>query len=299
MLRFLHYSDVHLTVPNLGWRPRDILSKKAVGWVNVKLLGRGFRFKHAATVADAMMADARKRGHDAILFSGDATKLAFEPEFAFAAERLGVGATDLPPAIAVPGNHDNYTRRDIRAEKFERHFAPWLVGERIGEHRYPFARRFGHAWIICVNSSQPQGFNTAASGAIGTAQLQRLVALCQTLGPGPRILVTHYPLRDGHGRIERRSHRLLDHAAAIAAGTESGIGLWVHGHIHHPFVLPPSAQIPFPVICVGSATQTGRWAHNEYLLAGSELTMTRRVWNPTEGNFHAEVNQTFTLRSAS
>src|SRR5262245_21043425 len=103
MLRLLHYSDVHLTVPKLGWRPRDMFSKKVVGWVNVKLLGRGHRFRHATTVADAMIAAARERGHDAVLFSGDATKLAFEPEFAFAAERLAVGDSTMPPTVCVPG----------------------------------------------------------------------------------------------------------------------------------------------------------------------------------------------------
>jgi 3',5'-cyclic AMP phosphodiesterase CpdA len=297
-LRFLHYSDVHLTVPALGWRPRDVLSKKAVGWVNVKLLGRGFRFKHAQTVADAMIAAARRRGHDAILFSGDATKLAFEPEFAFAAERLGVGASDLPPTVTIPGNHDNYTRRDVRAGKFERHFAPWLEGERIDDHLYPFARRVGHVWLVCVNSSQPQGLNTAASGAIGRPQLHRLIALCATLGPGPRILVTHYPLRDVRRRVERRSHRLLDHKLALEVAKEVGVGLWVHGHIHHPFVHAPGPDLPFPVICAGSATQTNRWAHNEYVIDGTDLTMTRRTWNPDEGAFRETETHAFPLRSA-
>jgi hypothetical protein len=100
------------------------------------------------------------------------------------------------------------------------------------------------------------------------------------------------------GRVERRSHRLLDHKAALAAATEAGIGLWVHGHIHQPFVHEPGLVIPFPVICAGSATQTNRWAHNEYVLDGSELTMTRRVWNPEEGRFDEAATYQFSLRTA-
>ena len=298
MLRLLHYSDVHLTVPSLGWRPRDVLSKKAVGWVNVKLLGRGYRFRHAATVADAMIADARQRGHDAIVFSGDATKLAFEPEFAFAAERLGVGDSALPPTVAVPGNHDYYTRRDARAGKFERHFGPWLDGERIGDHLYPFARRVGHVWLVCVNSSHPSLLNTTASATVGAAQLGRLETLCGRLGDGPRILVTHYPLRAASGRVERRSHRLLDHRAALATAVRCGISAWLHGHIHTPFVLPPGETIPFPVICAGSATQTNRWAHNEYVIDGHDLTMTRRVWDAVEGRFREEEPRKLALGGA-
>jgi 3',5'-cyclic AMP phosphodiesterase CpdA len=297
-IRLLHYSDVHLTVPALGWRPRDVLSKKVVGWVNVKFLGRGKRFRHATTVADAMVAEARQRGHDGVLFSGDATKLAFEPEFAYAAARLGVGDAGLPPAVAVPGNHDYYTRRDERSGKFERHFAPWLEGERVGEHLYPFARRVGHVWLVCVNSSYPGLIGTSSRGRIGGSQLGRLVDLCRTLGPGPRILVTHYPLRDARGRVEPRSHRLADHRPALAAAKEAGVGLWIHGHIHQPFVLPPSADIPFPVINAGSATQTHRWAHNEYTLDGTALTLVRRVWDPAAGGFRSEPPVHFDLASA-
>ena len=69
------------------------------------------------------------------------------------------------------------------------------------------------------------------------------------------------------------------------AAAACGVGLWLHGHIHQPFVLPVSAGIPFPVVCAGSATQTHKWAHNEYVVAGRRVTMTRRVWNPNEGTF--------------
>lgn len=284
LLRFLHYSDVHLTVPRLGWRPRDLFSKKVVGWVNVRLLGRGWRFRFATEVADAMISDARHRGHDAVLFSGDATKLAFEPEFAFAAERLGVGDGTLPPAVCVPGNHDYYTRRDVRIGHFEKHFRPWLHGEGLDDHHYPFARRFGHVWVIGLNSSHPGVINASSRGTAGHLQLERLVRLCRVLD-GPKVLVTHYPLRNARGKVERRSHRLTDHAAALAAAKEGGIGLWLHGHIHHPFVHMPSLAIPFPVVCAGSATQTNRWAHNEYVIAGRAVTMTRRVWHPESGRF--------------
>lgn len=294
MLRFLHYSDVHLTVPKLGWRPRDVFSKKVVGWVNVKLLGRGRRFKHAPVVADAMIADARKRGHDAILFSGDATKLAFEPEFAFAAQTLGVGDSSLPPAVCVPGNHDYYTARDVRIGHFEKKFAPWLEGETVDDHRYPFARRVGHVWIVCLNSSHPSRFNTSARGHAGKEQLARLVKLGRLLD-GPKVLVTHYPLRTASGRLERRSHRLADHAAVLAAAREAGVGLWLHGHIHRPFVLTPTVEIPFPVVCAGSATQTGRWAHNEYVIDGWAVSMTRRVWRPADGEFAEEERVKFDI----
>jgi 3',5'-cyclic AMP phosphodiesterase CpdA len=297
MVTLLHFSDVHLTVPRLGWRRRDWFSKKMLGWMNVKMLGRGRRFKHSCRVATEMIAQAMQAKYDGWLFTGDATKLAFGPEFQQAAHILGVGKTDSPPVIAVPGNHDYYTRRDAGSGMFEQAFGPWLEGERVDEHRYPYARKIGHVWIIVLNTSNPHGWNATASAVAGEDQLARLTTLCQRLDPGPRILSTHYPLRDGRGKVERRSHRLLDHKACLEAATACGIGLWIHGHIHKPFVLPASAVIPFPLVCVGSATQTKRWSHNIYEIDGYELKMTRRTWNPQRSDFDVSHVQELTLRT--
>jgi len=297
VLRFLHFSDVHLTAHPLGWRKRDAFGKRLVGYTNIKLLGRGRRFRYAAQVVDALMAQAKRESYDCMIFSGDATKLAFESEFALAAQRLGVGDPAFPQAIAVPGNHDYYIRRCVRAGYFEKYFAPWLQGERVDGETYPFARKVGHAWLIALNSSNHPYFNWNASGVVGRAQLKRLKRLCAKLDPGPRILVTHYPLRTAKGKPERRSHRLLDHREALATAIECRVSLWLHGHIHSPFVLQPSAQIPFPVICAGSATQVHRFAHNEYELEGATLRMQRKVYELASGRFTDTERYQFALPS--
>ena len=296
MLTLLHFSDVHLTVPRLGWRRRDWFSKKVLGWMNVKVLGRGRRFKHATLVATEMIAQAVMKKYDGWLFTGDATKLAFGPEFTQAAKVLRVGEPEMPPVVAVPGNHDYYTTRDAQSGKFEQAFGSWLEGVRVDGHRYPYARKMGHVWVIVLNTSNPRGWSASASATAGEQQLHRLTALCQRLDPGPRILATHYPLRDAGGDVERRSHRLLDHDACLKAAIANGIGLWIHGHIHKPFVLPASADVPFPMICVGSATQTKRWSHNIYVIDGYRLTMTRRTWNPERTDFDVSHVEKLELR---
>ena len=296
MLRLLHYSDVHLTARPLGFRWRDVVSKKLLGYVNVHYLGRGHRFKHAPQIVDAMMADVRAGGFDHIIFSGDATKLAFDAEFEHAARRLGVNDPTVPPTLAVPGNHDYYTHREAMSGRFEAHFAPWLTGETVDGHRYPFARRVGPVWLIGLNSSYPRRFFTYGAGAtVGRAQLDRLTVLCDRLAPGLRILVTHYPLRRADGRVERRSHRLLDHRRVLDTVRDLGLSLWLHGHIHAPFVLPATGEIPFPVICAGSATQTNRWAHNEYDLDGTTLHGRRKVFDPDTGGFREAARFALTL----
>lgn len=285
-VRLAHFSDVHLTARPLGFRPRDFFGKRFTGWFNLRLRGRGRSFRHAPAVVEALLTAIRDRKPDALVFSGDATGLGFESEFVAAAQALGVRADDLPPAVAVPGNHDYYTRRAVRELLFEQYFAPWQQGRRADpEHLYPFARRVGDVWLICANTATANQWNWDASGAFGAVQLDRLRRLCGDLEPGPRVLVTHYPLRTAAGLVEPRVHRLRDHEAGLGAAVECGIDLWLHGHIHKGFVLRPSSFIPFPVVCVGSSTQTNRWAYNEYVIDGHRLDGVVRTYDPDHAAF--------------
>ena len=47
--------DVHLTARPLGWTVRDVLGKRSTGWVNLRVFGRGVRFKHASSVVDVLL----------------------------------------------------------------------------------------------------------------------------------------------------------------------------------------------------------------------------------------------------
>ncbi len=288
-IRLAHFSDVHLTANPLGWGMRDVLSKKASGWVNVTLLGRGRRFKYANDVVAALRTDLASRSYDHLVFSGDATTLAFESEMKHAAESLGVSDPALPPGLAVPGNHDYYTRFAERTGLFETYFAPWQKGERLDNETYPFAKRVGDIWLIGVNSSMANTMTWDATGRIGDVQLDRLRRLCSTLSPGPRILVTHYPLRNSHGKLEVRTHRLRDHTAALAAAKECKISLWLHGHLHRPFFLQAGGDLPFPVVCGGSAAQTRRWGYHEYVVHANVVNATRRTYDRVSGLFKDEL----------
>ena len=293
-VRLVHFSDVHLTARRLGWRRRDFVTKRLTGWVNVKLLGRGRRFKHAPAAVAALIRTVRQRPPDALVFTGDATKLAFAAEFAAASAQLGVADTELPPAVAVPGNHDYYTNDAAVAGQFERAFAPWQVGVRVDDAPYPFARKVGPVWLIAVNSATPNRFHLDASGEIGPAQLDRLQSLCGRLDGGVRVVVTHYPLRTETGALEKRLRVLRDHEAAVKTAAACGVSLWLHGHIHRPFVRGATAAVPFPMICAGSSTQTGRWSFHEYAVAGRDLVGVRRTYCPAADDYR--VSDRFSLR---
>ncbi len=176
---------------------------------------------------------------------------------------------------------------------FERYFALWQKGERIGDETYPFAQRVGPVWLVGVNSSKYNVLTWDASGRVGHAQLERLRQLLATLSSGPRILVTHYPFAVHTGRQERHGHGLRDWRAAVKIAAEGGVKLWLHGHRHRPYWLTTHNEVPFPGICGGSATQTGIWTYHEYTIAGAKLTAMRRVYVKARRAF--EDRETFEL----
>jgi 3',5'-cyclic AMP phosphodiesterase CpdA len=295
-LRLAHLSDIHISAPELGWRWGDWFNKRLTGWVNYRWFGRRKRFVQAEEVLAALMSELRQRPPDHLIFSGDATALGFESEFARAAELLEVQAADRPPALAVPGNHDYYTRAVAASGLFERYFAPWQKGERIDGTVYPFAQRVGRVWLVGVNSCTGNRWFWDAAGSVGSAQLERLQRLLQQLAPGPRILVTHYPVCRAGGEPEDPIHCLRDRDGLIRVANQGGVSLWLHGHRHGPYYLNDPRLAPFPLICAGSATQTGLWTYNEYTIDGLNFRAQRRVYSPQGRRFADAEAFELTLR---
>ena len=278
-MRLAHISDIHVTAPACVWRREDWFNKRMSAWINLRLLGRGYRFRRADHVL-TVLANELRRGHfDRILFSGDASAMGFEEEIARAAYLLKIGEPEEMPGLAVPGNHDYCTAGAARAGHFERVFSAWQAGVRVDDAVYPFAQRVGHAWLIAVNSSTANRWPWDARGGVGREQLRRLEELLRRLDGGPRILVTHYPVWLASGRREPRIRALRDLDAVVEAAYRGGVGLWLHGHRHNAYYHPPSDFAPFPVVCAGSATQSGRWSYKVYTLEGCRLRAQNRIYD--------------------
>src|SRR5262245_25218071 len=267
MIHLAHLSDIHVTASPLGWELRDWFNKRLPGWINFRFLGRAGRFRSADNVLETLVAELRERRPDRVIFSGDATAMGFEVEFAHAAATIKVDHPDMPPGLAVPGTPDYYPRVSAALGLFERFLKPWQQGERIDGFVSPFAQRLQHAdgtplWLIGVNSCTGNRWMWDAGGSVDDAQLARLGQLLAQLEPGPRILVTHYPICLASGKPERLTHGLRNLQALVEVASSGGVGLWLHGHRHGGYhhLRPP--QAPFPVICVGSATQNALWSYN-------------------------------------
>ncbi|MGL4552158.1 MAG: metallophosphoesterase family protein [Gemmataceae bacterium] len=285
-LRLAHFSDLHLTSRRYSWRREDWFNKRLAAWLNLTLGGRGYRFRHAAAAVAALVRDLRARQPQWLAFSGDATAMGFADEVELAAGMLPVGEW---PGVAVPGNHDYCTRAAEAEQAFERRFAPWQLGERAGPECYPFATRAGDAWLIGLNSSSANCWPWDARGRVGPDQLARLEALLGRLdGGGPRLLVTHYPVVRASGWREPFVRHLRDLDDVLRVCAAGRVSAWLHGHIHKAFHFPKGAYAPFPIVCAGSATQTGLWAYGEYEVAGGSLRASVRGYDPA-GDAFGEV----------
>ena len=89
-VRFAHFSDIHVMAAACRWRREDWFNKRLSAWLNLRLLGRGFRFRCTVKVLAALREDLKERGFDWMVFSGDATAMGFKEEMARAAQMLGV-----------------------------------------------------------------------------------------------------------------------------------------------------------------------------------------------------------------
>ncbi len=290
-IRILHFSDLHRTARPLGWSLRDLAGRRVTGWLNWRVLGRGERFADAPAIARILVEEFRRRQPDAIVFTGDAAGIGFEREVEEAAGALQVGDSELPPAVAVPGNHDYYTASGAASGAFERAFAPWQRGDRPDGAAYPFARRIGSIWLIAVSSATPRTLPWDATGAVDAAQRRRLSDMLRRLDPGPRILVTHYPVALADGSPERRWHELEDVEAIVRIALEGGVTLWLHGHRHQAYTLAPSTGRLFPVVCAGSVSQSGRAGYFDVTIADGAIAVRRWSFAAETGRFEPGEEQ--------
>ena len=295
MIRLAHLSDIHLTSAKLEWTWRDWFDKRFTSWLNYRVLGRRHRFRNADEILGVLMAELRERRPDHLIFSGDATALGFEAEFRHAAEALGVAKGEIQ-GLAVPGNHDYCTPAAARSMLFEKYFEPWQQGRRVDNERYPFAQRVGPLWLVAVNTSTGNFWPWDAGGSAGEAQRDRLARLLAELEPGPRILITHYPVCLSNKKVERKTHGLKDMPELVRVAAAGGVCLWLHGHRHGFYFHVETEHAPFPIVCVGSATQTGYGTYAEYSIEGSEFSAQMRVFDAASKAFRDGESFSLELR---
>jgi len=245
-LRFVHVSDIHL-LDLSGVRPWHYFNKRITGRVNLAIKRRR---QHDERIFHRAVESGIALGAERLVVTGDLTNLSLPSEFAHVKARL---ETIGLPVTVIPGNHDAYTRGVVRADLFAKSFGAFMEGERAGAP-YPFVQRFGDTALIGV-STAIASLPLYATGAVGTAQLERLDGVLEQLGDEglARVVLLHHPPVAG---VSKPRHDLLDLAKFGEVIARRGAELILHGHEHRTLetsLAGPAGEVPVHGIASGTS----------------------------------------------
>lgn len=255
MIRLVHFSDIHVQIPD--WRTRPLAALGPLRKLATVELwkGRGKLYDGAAGVVRAIVREADALRADHVALTGDLTQLGLAEEFALARAALGPLARDAGRFTAFAGNHDRYPLGLRDNLLFEEHFpeqpAPPPDGLRV--------RRLGdEAALVVVESARRRSWPVISPGEVTGAELRRLeraLADPALRGLCKLVLVHHAPARRARSQggplgSLRRADALM--AAAAAGGAEAILC----GHLHDRFDAPARPGRP-RILCAGSSTERG------------------------------------------
>jgi 3',5'-cyclic AMP phosphodiesterase CpdA len=268
--RIIQISDVHFTHVTLN--PLRLLCKRLFGTLNWALNRKD---EYSWNQLEQLPALFEELKVDLILLGGDFTTTALEEEF----EKARLWVDKLPaPWIAIPGNHDKYTRQSEKEGRFYRYF------------KNPSLQRDGLELTRCGDYSLI-AMDTTIATKIGSSEglfspmlEKKLTFLLNSLPQNePVILFTHYPFfqNDAKKRALIRGKKLEELLCKFPQ-----VRLYLHGHTHRHIIanLQPS-HLPV-ILDSGSAahTQFGFWNLIDLLPNGCEVTPYRwdQQWKPQE-----------------
>lgn len=294
--RIAHFTDLHFTerTDRIPWRA--LLSKRLVGWINLRFLGRQAALAGAPEITRALLEDLHRVRPDHILFTGDVSSLSLPSEFE-AARGVLDPLLDDDRVTGIPGNHDVYVGAAAREGFFERWFGDWvrtdiarddLPPELRGAYPYPLLRHIGdEVALLCLRDVRPTAPHDS-SGHVSELQLAALEHLLDgpALRQRVRILALHYGLRRHDGSPDTYLHRLRNADRVLALAEKKRVHLVVHGHIHRRFVHAAATVSPVAIANPGALAYSGLdRAYHIYTVDGGEIFLEARRYDDATARF--------------
>ncbi len=261
----VHVGDLHFW--SFAMNPLGLLGKRALGTANL-VLRRARKFRRE--LAPILVERIASLGPDWILFSGDFTTTALPSEFRLASDSLRglVESSPIGRMLAVPGNHDRYTRRAIAGQTFERRL-------HLGAPQAPLPSF--HDLGDGVALLRLDAGTTNGLGSFGRVHAGDLEIVEAWLGSNARSftdlwVLCHFPMEDPPGPLHPdREEELRGAGPLLALLWSSGLRVaQLHGHHHHRWLY-----------------RSNRGSGVLYLNAGAPLM--RRSGNPPDLGFHRIV----------
>ena len=283
-MRIAHFSDIHVTLSPKAMGVRTLFGKRAAGALNYYVGGRRHHFADVEARIGALLDDVDQQNVDHAVCTGDITQMSYREEFERCAALFGDRLQQPDRYTVIPGNHDRYTPGAVAAGWFEKHFGLLAGGQGI----FPFRKDVGPLSFVGIDVARPTSF-ADSSGRCGPTQLAALTEILQGLALENRrtIVLMHYGFFRADGRPDRRGHGIRDAESLMAVLDREDVRVDVvlHGHMHRSYSVRTTRRA---VICAGSATDLAHGGgYNVYDLAAENVSVHRRVWDPTARRYVA------------
>ncbi len=254
IMKIAHLSDLHFGKFSLS--PKQFFSKEWIGNFNY-FLNRRHEFDRHIPFSIPSVLDAMNVTH--ALISGDLTTTSSKVEYEIAQfftrqlEDLGI------KVIAIPGNHDHYTRKAYREKRFYHYYpsSSETSSYNLKNHGVT-AHRLQEGWTLVA-------LDTAIATPIGSANGQfsseiesHLITLLESLPLDEKIIImNHFPLFS----YEKPKRRLLgcEKLQSIVKNSPNVL-FYLHGHAHRRSVADlRSNRLPIVLDCGSSGLSNGTW----------------------------------------
>jgi 3',5'-cyclic AMP phosphodiesterase CpdA len=256
-MRIAHLSDFHFT--KLTINPLRLFPKRIFGHLNW-LIHRKKTFDHQQL--ECLPDLFRALDVDLILFAGDFTTTAMKEEFIEAKKWVDKMAI---PFIAIPGNHDKYTKRSVG--RFEQYFEP-LKAHSIGNNW----------WVLPIDTTCPNPIRSARGIFSNKEALEKQIAQI----PGNIILLNHYPFFQ-----QESADRSLSGGEELEELIRRNpkIKLYPHGHTHRHSIADLRVD-NLPIILDSGCCSSKKGSWNLIDLTEEDCKVTpyfwQNGWKPSE-----------------
>ncbi|MGB7978289.1 MAG: metallophosphoesterase [Chlamydiales bacterium] len=274
-MRIAQLSDFHFT--QLTWNPLRLFSKRVLGNLNWLFLRQHNFFEGQLESLPTLF---QELSVDWVLLGGDFSTTSLPEEFEKGVQFVKALKS---PWIAIPGNHDRYTRGSCRDKDFYRFFTNpkrpgsdpvgsfTLKEDRIEAHRLsPEWRLIALDTCLATNFYSSQGeFSPQLEASL--EEVLRLIPQRESI-----LLLNHYPFFQND--IER--HNLIrGEALQRLLERNPRIRLYLHGHTHRHIVADLQiSHLPI-VLDGGSCAQGDRGSWNLIDLSEKSCAVSTYRWN--------------------
>lgn len=227
-LRIAHLSDLHFC--KVSKNPLQFFSKRWLGNLNLLFSRRkNWAAQHIATLGDVL----QEKKVDLVVLTGDATCTAHHAEFRLAADFFKKLNKRGMEVIALPGNHDHYTKKAYRERHFYDYFPAHLSDEShhfsLKSHSVGVKQLPNAWWLVALDTALATPW-ISSRGLFSEDIENHLRRLLRQIPPGDKVMIAnHFPFfqNDSPRKILVRGEALKQVLQDFPF-----IKLYIHGHTH-------------------------------------------------------------------